>query len=61
MGKTFAAALVIASLISVTKIAAAASVPPDGWRAGVTRVCTGALLFEGRHSIGTEQGAVAWP
>ena len=59
MGKTFAAALVIASLISVTKIAAAASVPPDAWRAGVTRVCTGALLFEGRHSIGTEQGAVA--
>ena len=31
----------------------------DAWRVGVTRVCTGALLFESRHSIGTEQGAVA--
>jgi hypothetical protein len=61
MGKTFAAALVIASLISVAKNAAAGSDRPDGhaWRVGVTRVCTGALLFEGRHSIGTEQGAVA--
>jgi hypothetical protein len=61
MRKTFAAALVIASLISVTKNAAAGSDRPDGhaWRVGVTRVCTGALLFEGRHSIGTEQGAVA--
>ena len=61
MGKTFAAALVIASLVSVTKIAAARSDRPDrhAWRVGVTRVCTGALLFTGRHSIGTEQGAVA--
>jgi hypothetical protein len=62
MGKTtFAAALVIASLISVTKNAAAGSDLTEGhaWRVGVTRVCTGALLFEGRHSIGTEHGAVA--
>ena len=61
MGKTFAVALVIASLISVTKSAAAGSDRPDrhAWRVGVTRVCTGALLFEGRHSIGTEQGAAA--
>jgi hypothetical protein len=62
MRKTFAAALVIASLISsVTKNAAAGSDRPDGhaWRVDVTRVCTGALLFEGRHSIETEQGAVA--
>jgi len=61
MAKTFAAALVIACLISVTQIAAAASDRPDGdaWRVGVTRVCTSALLFEGRHSIGTEQGAIA--
>jgi hypothetical protein len=61
MGKTFAAALVIASLISVTNNAAAGSDRPDGhpWRVGVTKICTGALLFERRHSIGTEQGAVA--
>ncbi len=40
--------------------AASGSDRPDGhaWRVGVTRVCTGALLFEGRHSIGTEQRAV---
>jgi hypothetical protein len=61
LGKIFAAALVIGSLISVTTIAASGSERPDGppWRVGVTRVCTGALLFEGSHSIGTEQGAVA--
>jgi hypothetical protein len=62
MGKTtIAAALVIVSLISVTKNAGAGSNRPDGnaWRVGVTRVCAGALLFEGRHSIGTEHGAVA--
>jgi hypothetical protein len=61
MGKTYAAALVIASLISVTKNAAVGSDRPDAhaWRVGVTKVCTGALLFEGRHSIGTEQGAIA--
>jgi hypothetical protein len=61
MGKTFAAALVIVSLISVTKNAAAGSDRPDGdaWRVGVTRVCAGALLFVGRHSMGTEHGAVA--
>jgi hypothetical protein len=61
MGKAFAAALVIACLISVTKSAAGGSDRPDGhpWRVGVARICRGALLFEGRHSVGTEQGAVA--
>ena len=62
MGKTtFAAAFVIVSLISVTKNAAAGNERPDGhaWRVGVARVCAGALLFEGRHAIGNEQGAVA--
>ena len=61
MGKTFAAALVIACLISVTRSTAGGSNRPEGhpWRVGVTRVCRGALLFEGRHSLGSEQGAVA--
>ena len=61
MGKIFAAALVIGSLISVTSIAASGSARFDGhpWRVGVTRVCRDALLFEGSHSIGTEEGAVA--
>ncbi len=31
----------------------------SAWQAGVARVCAGARLFEGRHSIGTEQGAIA--
>ena len=60
MGKTFAAGLVIASLISATQNTAVGSDRPAGhWRVGVTKICTGALLFEGRHSIGTERGAVA--
>ncbi len=61
MVKTFAVALVVFSFISVTTIAASGSDRPGAhaWRVGVTRVCTRALLFEGRHSIGTEQGAVA--
>ena len=61
MVKTFAVTLVVFSFISVTTIAASGSDRPDAhaWRVGVTRVCRLALLFEGRHSIGTEQGAVA--
>ena len=61
MVKTFAVTLMVVSFISVTTIAASGSDRPDAhaWRVGVTRVCTRALLFEGRHSIGTEQGAVA--
>jgi hypothetical protein len=60
-GVTVAVGVVLACLISVAKIAASGSDWPDGqaWRIGVGTVCTGALLFEGRHSIGTEQGAVA--
>jgi hypothetical protein len=27
------------------------------WRIAVTNICTGALLFDGRHSIGTAEGA----
>lgn len=61
MAKTLAAALVIASLISVTRNAAAGGDRTAGhaWRVGVTNICAGALLFEDRHSIGTEHGAVA--
>jgi hypothetical protein len=61
MGKSVAAALVIASAIFATGSAAAASDrhARDAWTVGVARVCTGALLFEGRHSIGTARGAVA--
>lgn len=53
--------VVTACLISVTNIAASASDRRAGltWRGGVTSICAGALLFDGRHSIGTEQGAVA--
>ncbi len=61
MYKSFAAALVTASAIFATSSAAAASDRParDAWSVGVAKVCMGALLFEGRHSIGTAQGAVA--
>lgn len=31
----------------------------ESWRVGVTNICTGALLFEGRHAIGTAEGAVS--
>lgn len=60
LGATAVVVLVTASLISAVTTASA-SVPSDGqaWRLGVSRVCAHSLLFEGRHSIGTEQGAVA--
>jgi hypothetical protein len=43
------------------KIAPVGTDRPNGhpWRIDVANICTGALLFDGRHSIGTEQGAVA--
>jgi hypothetical protein len=60
-GTTILVVIASACLVSVTKIAASGREGSDGqaWRVGVTRVCADALLFESRHSIGTEQGAVA--
>jgi hypothetical protein len=60
-GTTVLILVITACLISVTKIAASESDRPVGqaWRVGVSRICADALLFEGSHSIGTEQGAVA--
>jgi len=34
-------------------------VSSTAWSNAVTRICTGALLFEGRHKMGTMAGAVA--
>lgn len=35
------------------------SEPPASWSLAVTRICAHALLFDGRHEIGTRAGALA--
>lgn len=47
-----------AAIVAVTTTAPAAAAP-SSWSRGVTRICAGALLFEGSHEIGTRAGAVA--
>jgi hypothetical protein len=37
----------------------AATTTPAGYTRAVIRICTGALLFDGRHQIGTRAGAIS--
>jgi hypothetical protein len=37
----------------------AATMTPAGYSRAIARICAGALLFDGRHEIGTRAGAVA--
>jgi len=57
------AAVVVAVVVplQVLWLAPAASPRGDrgGWSRAVTRICAHALLFDGRHEIGTRAGAVA--
>ena len=38
---------------------ASTAAPAQDWSHAVTRICTNALLFDGRHPIGTRAGAIA--
>jgi hypothetical protein len=53
----------VALFTTVLVVALAASAPsaadPASWSDGVTQICAHALLFEGRHEIGTRAGAMA--
>jgi hypothetical protein len=61
-----AAAKVLVSLAVAVAAACATAMPsaavapaPSAWPDAVTGICAHALLFEGRHEIGTRAGAVA--
>jgi hypothetical protein len=49
------ATVLVASLAATAPTAA----DPTSWSDGVTQICAHALLFEGRHEIGTRAGAIA--
>ena len=53
----------VAFFTTVLVAALAATAPtaaePTSWSDGVTQICAHALLFEGRHEIGTRAGAIA--
>jgi hypothetical protein len=49
-------ATVIVAALAATAPSAA---DPSSWSDGVTQICAHALLFEGRHEIGTRAGALA--
>ena len=48
--------MLLAALIGASGVGAAA---PAGYSSAVTRICSGALLFNGRHEIGNRAGAIA--
>jgi hypothetical protein len=52
-----AAALAVAGATAMSSAAVAPA--PSAWPDAVTGICAHALLFEGRHEIGTRAGAVA--
>jgi hypothetical protein len=59
-----AAALVLAGSVSAAgpsrvSVTITVSPPVDAWPDAVTGICAHALLFEGRHEIGTRAGAIA--
>jgi hypothetical protein len=57
--RTVVALLAAAAATVGAAQAAQSSQTPAGYSRAVTRICTGALLFDGRHQIGTRAGAVA--
>jgi hypothetical protein len=52
-------ALLTTVLVAALAATAPASAEPASWSDGVTQICAHALLFEGRHEIGTRAGAIA--
>jgi hypothetical protein len=52
-------AVVVAASAALSTPAAAVSPHPSPWSREVTGICAHALLFEGRHQIGTRAGAVS--
>jgi hypothetical protein len=61
-----ASAKLVLSLVAVltaagatTMTSGAVATPPAAWPEAVSGICAHALLFEGRHEIGTRAGAVA--
>ncbi len=57
--RTVAALLVAAAATAGTAHAVQLSQTPAGYSRAVTHICAGALLFDGRHQIGTRAGAIA--
>jgi hypothetical protein len=55
----FLAAVFVAAVGAFSTPAAAVAPFPSPWSREVTGICAHALLFEGRHQIGTRAGAVA--
>jgi hypothetical protein len=53
------AATATAVVAATSASSAAIAAPPSEWSVAVTGICAHALLFEGRHEIGTRAGAVA--
>jgi hypothetical protein len=51
--------VLVAALAATASPTAATASDPTSWSDGVTQICAHALLFEGRHEIGTRAGAIA--
>jgi len=49
----------LTSIAAIIGLGIGPNAAAEPWHVGVTSICTGALLFEGRHSIGTAEGAAA--
>jgi hypothetical protein len=52
-------AAILAAVVAQTASAAASTPTLGEYARAVTGICRGALLFEGRHQIGTRAGAIA--
>jgi hypothetical protein len=50
---------VLVAALAATASPSAATADAASWTDGVTQICAHALLFEGRHEIGTRAGAIA--
>jgi hypothetical protein len=46
-------------VVALAAMASPSAADPSSWSDGVTQICAHALLFEGRHEIGTRAGAIA--
>jgi hypothetical protein len=57
--RTVTALLAAAAATAGAAHAAQLSQTPAGYSRAVTHICAGALLFDGRHQIGTRAGAIA--
>jgi hypothetical protein len=53
------ATFLAAAVAATAPCSAASAADSANWSNGVTQICAHALLFEGRHEIGTRAGAIA--